>query len=104
MSYWFVGASLVMSAVGMVQQSNNAKKALAQQKDAQVQAQQNADKAAAQADEDFNRQNQKSPDTQAMLASAMLSGKGGASGTMLTGPGGIDKDKLALQRSTLLGG
>ena len=34
----------------------------------------------------------------------LMSGKAGASGTMLTGPGGIDPNALQLGKSTLLGG
>jgi len=51
-----------------------------------------------------NAQNMSLPDTGAMMSSAMLSGKAGQSGTMLTGAKGIDKNKLELQRNTLLGG
>jgi hypothetical protein len=61
----------------------------------------NADKQEAQYDEALNAANMKTPDTASMLASAMLTGKGGASGTMLTGSGGVGK--LGTQRKTLLG-
>lgn len=61
----------------------------------------NADKAESQAEEQLNAANMKTPDTASMLSSAMLTGKGGASGTMLTGPGGVGK--TSTQRKTLLG-
>lgn len=70
---------------------------------ASKQAQANADKQAAQADQDFNRANQKKPDTSAILSAAQQAGKAGASGTMLTGPQGIDTNALNLGKSTLLG-
>jgi len=50
-----------------------------------------------------NRANQKRPDVAGALSSALMSGKAGASGTMLTGPGGVDPNALQLGKSTLLG-
>jgi hypothetical protein len=67
------------------------------------QAQTNADRTAAQADQDFNRANQKKPDTSAILSAAQQAGKGGQSGTMLTGAQGVDPSALTLGKSTLLG-
>jgi hypothetical protein len=67
------------------------------------QAQANADRTAAQADQDFNRANQKKPDTSAILSAAQQAGKGGQSGTMLTGAQGVDPSALTLGKSTLLG-
>ena len=78
------------------QQQASAKKSYKQQQ-AAAQAQ------LTQADQQFNAQNMKSPDTNALLSSAMLSSRGGVSGTMLTGTTGITKDKLSLQSKTLLG-
>jgi hypothetical protein len=52
----------------------------------------------------MNRANQKRPDTTALLASASQAGKSGASGTMLTGPQGVDPSAMSLGRGTLLGG
>ena len=67
------------------------------------QAQANADRTAAQADQAFNQANQKKPDTSAILSAAQQAGKGGVSGTMLTGPSGVDPSSLTLGKSTLLG-
>lgn len=72
-------------------------------KQAMAQAQANADRQAKQAEEDMNRANQKSPDTSALLSAAQQAGKAGISGTMLTGPQGIDPSTLMLGKSTLLG-
>ena len=43
-------------------------------------------------------------DAAGALAAAMQSGKAGGSGTMLTGPSGVDPAALQLGKSTLLGG
>jgi hypothetical protein len=70
---------------------------------ANQEAKKNADRMATMAEQENNRKNAKTPDAAAMLASATLSGKSGQSGTMLTGPAGVDPSKLLLGRSTLLG-
>lgn len=81
---------------------NGERQASAQQ-DAQNQAKAQAEEQAKKADEAMNRANQKTPDTSAILSQAQQSGKSGASGTMLTGPTGIDSSSLTLGKSTLLG-
>lgn len=70
---------------------------------ASQQAQANASKQAAQAEQDFNAANQKRPDTSAIMSAAQQSGKAGASGTMLTGSQGVDPAALNLGKNTLLG-
>lgn len=45
----------------------------------------------------------KTPDVGSMLASNQQAAKGGGSGTMLTGPGGVDPATLNLGKNTLLG-
>ncbi|MHB1368644.1 MAG: hypothetical protein ACYCW7_00355 [Pseudomonadaceae bacterium] len=62
-----------------------------------------SNKQAAQADQAFNRANQKRPDSGAILSATQQAGKAGASGTMLTGPQGVDPSALNLGKSTLLG-
>jgi DNA-directed RNA polymerase beta subunit len=54
--------------------------------------------------QNINRANQRRPDSQASMDMAATAGGGGASGTMLTGPQGIDPQQLALGKNTLLGG
>lgn len=78
-------------------------KAASAQKSAQEQATQNAQKTADAADQAQNKVNQKRPDTGAILSGASQSGKAGESGTMLTGPAGIDLSSLNLGKNTLLG-
>jgi uncharacterized protein HemX len=64
----------------------------------------NAEKTQKMQEQEINRANAKRPDTNAMLAANEQSAKGGASGTMLTGPQGVDPNSLALSKNTLLGG
>lgn len=78
--------------------------ALRQQEAAQTQQLTQAKEAAATSQQNINKANQRRPDTQAVMADATAAGAGGASGTMLTGPQGIDPQQLALGRNTLLGG
>ena len=70
---------------------------------ASQQAEANAKKQEKAADEATNRSNTKRADTGAALDSATQAGKAGASGTMLTGPQGIDPAALNLSKNTLLG-
>lgn len=73
------------------------------QRSAQRQSLRAAEDQANAAEQATNKANQKRPDIAGALASAMLAGKAGASGTMLTGPGGVDPNALQLGKSTLLG-
>ena len=68
----------------------------AQQLKANVDKQEKASEMAA------NRANQKSPDTRSILDAARQAGKSGVSGTMLTGPAGVDPALLSLGKNTLL--
>lgn len=97
----WVAAAAAVAGVGMSYANGQEQKKTAEA--ARQQAQQNADKQAAQADQDFNRANQKKPDTIGALSAAQQAGKAGASGTMLTGPQGVDPSALSLGKNTLLG-
>lgn len=81
----------------------NGNKAADAQKKAMKQAQANADRQASAAEQAANKANQKRPDTMAILDAATQAGRGGVSGTMLTGTSGIDPNALTLGKSTLLG-
>ncbi len=89
-------ASVAISAKNGADQADAAKKSMQQ-------AQANADRTQKQADQDFNRANQKKPDTVGILSAAQQAGKSGASGTMLTGAQGVDPASLTLGKNTLLG-
>ena len=82
----------------------NGQKQASAAKDAQAQAQKNADKAALDSDIANNRANAKSPDISSLGSKNAMDAKGGISGTLLTGAGGIDTDSLKLGKTTLLGG
>ena len=94
-----ITAALIAGAASIYSGSQQAKA----QKKAMTQAQANAEKQAAAADQAFNAANQKRPDTSAILDAATQAGRGGVSGTMLTGAQGIDPNALTRGRSTLLG-
>jgi GH24 family phage-related lysozyme (muramidase) len=103
MSVWAVGIGVAVSAAAA---GVSATQGAAQEKQAKQSMEQSkaaADKTAAQADQQFNQQNMKKPDTSAILSAAQQSGKMGASGTMLTGPQGAAPDPTQLGKSTLLG-
>ena len=73
------------------------------QKEAVQNAQKQAEANAKAADQATNRANQKKPDTGAILDAATQAGRGGTSGTMLTGAQGVDPATLTLGSNTLLG-
>jgi hypothetical protein len=96
-------AGVVVAGAGVAISASNASDQADASKKAMQQSQANAAKTATAADQAFNQQNQKKPDTSAILSAAQQSGKMGASGTMLTGPQGVDVSQLTLGKSTLLG-
>jgi hypothetical protein len=93
-----------VAAAGTAYSAYSANQAGAKQNAANRIAQASATKNAQMADEANNQANAKSPDSAALLAANLAAGKQGASGTMLTGPSGIDPTQLTLGKSTLLGG
>ena len=80
------------------------KQGLQMQETAQVQQLEQAKQAASTSQQNINKANQRRPDTQAIMADTQMASGAGASGTMLTGPQGIDPQQLALGKNTLLGG
>jgi uncharacterized protein HemX len=98
-----VGA-LAVAAVGAGSAVYSAKQGQIAQKNAGQAAVAAANKNAQSADEANNAANAKSPDSAALMAANLAAGKQGASGTMLTGPGGVDPTALTLGKSSLLGG
>ena len=67
------------------------------------QQQANAEKTQEMQQEQINKANARKPDVAAMLSGNEQAAKGGASGTMLTGPQGVDPNSLNLGKNTLLG-
>lgn len=96
-----IGAGV--AAAGTVASVVQGDKARSSQNKANDAAKAAAQTNAQQADEANNRANGKSPDSAASMAANILAGKAGQSGTMLTGPQGIDPTQLTLGKNTLLG-
>lgn len=94
-----IAAAAVVSAGVSYHQGQQ--QARAQKKAADV-AKQNAAKQAQLAEQELNAANKKRANTSGIMSAAQQAGKSGASGTMLTGPGGAGP--LPLGKSTLLGG
>ncbi|AQW29118.1 hypothetical protein JK151_08905 [Ralstonia syzygii subsp. celebesensis] len=97
------GVLAAAAVAGTAYSIYNGQQQASAQKDAAQKAQQNAAQQADQADQANNRANAKSPDVGAMLSANQQAAKGGMSGTMLTGPTGVDPSQLSLGKSTLLG-
>ena len=102
MSYAAVISAVAAVAGGAVAYNNGQEQKAAAEKAAK-QAEQNAAKQEQAADQATNQANQKKPNTAGILDAAAQAGKAGASGTMLTGPQGVDPSALALGKNTLLG-
>lgn len=100
----FFVAAIVVGATATYVQYDQGQKAQGAARDAQAQAQRNAEKQAALADQANNRANGKKPNVAGLMSENAMAAKGGISGTMLTGPGGVNPDELKLGKSTLLGG
>ena len=99
-----VTAAVVLGGVATYTQYQQGEAAKAAQAQASAQATANAKTNADQADQANNRANAKQPDLGSMLSSNQMAANGGVSGTMLTGPQGVDPKTLLLGKTTLLGG
>ena len=73
-------------------------------KKASSQAKTQADQLYAQQDQANNKANARGPETDALLAANQQEAQAGQSGTMLTGPMGVDPNDLSLGKNTVLGG
>jgi hypothetical protein len=94
----------VLGAYQVSEQRKAGSQAADAQKVASDTAVANATKQADQADQANNKANAKQPDVMSLNAANMANAKGGVSGTMLTGPQGVDPNSLLLGKTTLLGG
>ncbi len=97
---WLAVAAVATTATSLY----NAKEQRTANSQALDQQREVAAKNAVLSDEANNRANAKKPDIMALMSANALSGKAGQSGTMLTGPSGVDPASLTLGKSTLLGG
>ena len=101
-----VGLGVAAASTGYsIASGEDAKKkqasALSKQEAAQKQAVNAAQGQRKQSEMAINQANRATPNVQGIMESA--SAMGGAGGTMLTGPTGVDPNALALGKSTLLG-
>lgn len=94
----------IAAAVGTGYSIYAGERAASRQQEASAQAAKNAQQTADQADQAMNRANQKKPNVAGMLSANQQSAKSGVSGTMLTGPSGVNPVDLTLGKNTLLGG
>ena len=93
-----------VTAATTLYQGQEQRKALDQQARATQDATAAAAKTASLQEQEINRANAKTADVNGLLSANEQSAKGGLSGTMLTGPTGIDPKQLLLGKTTLLGG
>lgn len=98
------GAGLAYSVYSGEEAKKDRKDMAAKQEAANQQTIAETKKQTETSQQEINRANQRRPDTQAAMANAEMATGGGSSGTMLTGPQGIDPQQLALGKNTLLGG
>lgn len=99
----FAITAAVTAVIGTGYSIYAGERAADQQKQAQAQARDAAQKQATAADKAFNAANKKKPNIDAMLASNQAAGNMGTGATMLTGPAGVDPNSLSLGKNTLLG-
>lgn len=98
------GATVYSSAKTGAATKEASEKGQQQAQFAAADQEQRARAAAAKQAMEINRANTKKPDVDAIMSSAQQAAKGGASGTMLTGPSGVSQSSLALGKTSLLGG
>lgn len=101
MAFSAMAAAMVGSTAYSAYSANQQKQ---QAKGVAYRAEQDARKQEKAMEQQLNATNQKRPNTRAMLDSATQSARAGQSGTMLTGPQGVDPNAMTLGRTTLLGG
>lgn len=97
-------AAAVAAIAGTSYSIYSGERANSKANDAMADAKTNQVKTEAAADQAMNKANPKKPNTLSALSALQQAAKGGPSGTMLTGPTGIDPSTLSLGKSTLLGG
>lgn len=105
-----IGAMAAISAVGTaasIQQGKQGAKAqdeaLKRQEQMQRQAMEQAQTQQRRSEMATNAATRRTPDTASIMQRAAAGAAGGPSGTMLTGPGGVNPSGMSLGRSSLLG-
>ncbi len=103
-----IGAAVGAGGLGYsIASGEDAKKkqaaALSRQESAQTQAVSAAERQRQTSEMAINQANRKKPDVSSIMQAAGESASGGAAGTMLTGPTGVNPNALSLGKTTLLG-
>lgn len=103
-----VGTAIAAASVGYtIAAGEDAKRkqadALGRQQAAQQQAVNAAQGQRKQSEMRVNQVNRQQPNVSGIMQAASAASGGGAAGTMLTGPTGVDPNSLALGKSSLLG-
>ena len=102
-----VGGSAAYAAVTLKNQADEQKraqeKALQVQKQANAQAKKQGEALLEQEQMAYNQANKKKVNVAGISDASQMAGKTGQSGTMLTGPMGVDPEELNLGQNTLLG-
>lgn len=98
-----VTATIGAAVLGAVVSGVTGSKAASSAKTAANQSAQAADKLYTQQEQQNNKANARSPDVNALFNQNQIEGQQGGSGTMLTGPMGVDPNSLSLGKNTLLG-
>ena len=92
------------TTVGAIQANSSAIKSRQQQRNAQAQAANTAADAQRKSDEAFAAANRRTPDVGSLLTAEQQDRLRGPTTALLTGAGGVDKRKLTLGGTSLLGG
>jgi hypothetical protein len=95
-----LGSGIYSGEVGRKQQ----KKALRSQQQAQARSEARATSQQRRSEQEQRRLNRRQPDLMGILGRARQSALQGTGSTLLTGPGGVPKGRVALGQSSLLGG
>lgn len=103
-----VGAAAAAAGAGYsISAGEDAKRkqanALQRQEATQTEAVKTAEDQRKQGEMVINKANRQSPNVSSIMQAAGASARGGAAGTMLTGPTGVDPNALSLGKSSLLG-
>lgn len=95
--------SLLLGGASTIKSVSDGNKAAKAQDKAAAQAASAAKATADAADQAYNKANMKQPNMQGLYRDNEVAGKAGVSGTMLTGPQGVDPKTLLLGKATLMG-
>jgi len=101
---WEIAIPAIISAIGAGVSYENGQKSQKMQKEAAQQMATNNAATLAQGQQQINAAQAKAPNTEAIQSKVQQQAQAGGGGaTMLSGPQGVDPNKLALSKNSLLG-